>query len=88
QGVQVGREEGREEALMAMVSRLLSRKFGELSLRVQAQIKRLSATQLEELGEALLDFEQLKDAREWLNDHPPQNGHKPKSKPAAKKRFP
>lgn len=85
-GLQQGREEGREEALFSMVSRLFARKFGDLSQRIQAQIKRLSADQLEELSEALLDFEQLKDAREWLNSHPPQNGHKPKSRASAKKK--
>ena len=86
QGREEGREQGREEALFSMISRLLSHKFGKLSQRLLSQLKRLSAPQLEELGEALLAFEQLKDAREWLNTHPPQNGHKPKPKSSAKKK--
>jgi hypothetical protein len=36
---------------------------------VQAQLQELSITQLEELGEALLDFSSAADLADWLQAH-------------------
>jgi predicted transposase YdaD len=58
-----------EEALI-MVRRQLNRKVGALPDDLQAQIQRLAVTQLEELGEALLDFSELADLVNWLQTHP------------------
>lgn len=90
QGVKEGRELGRkldrEEFLSGFASRLLARRFGQLSVRIQKQVQRLPAQQLEELCAALFDFNQLKDLREWLSKHPPEGYFKPRMKARAKKR--
>ena len=90
QGIKEGRELGRkldrEEFLSGFVSRLLAKRFGELSSRLQRQLHRLPAPQLEELCEALFDFNQMKDLREWLSQHPPEKYFKPRMKAQAKKR--
>ena len=61
--------EGREEGLAqerAFVVRLLRRKVGTLTELLAAQVQRLSLVQMEELGEALLEFEGLDDLEAWL----------------------
>ncbi|MEA3644063.1 MAG: DUF4351 domain-containing protein, partial [Lamprobacter sp.] len=64
-----GREEGRQrEAQLAL--RLLRRRLGTLSKAQQARIQALSADQLEELIEALLDFSAIADLETWLAAHP------------------
>ena len=90
QGIEQGREQGRkldrEEFLTGLVSRLLAKRFGQLSSRLQKQVQRLPAPQQEKLCEALFDFNQIKDLREWLSQHPPENYFKPRMKAQAKKR--
>ncbi|MCG8365746.1 MAG: DUF4351 domain-containing protein [Pseudanabaenales cyanobacterium] len=49
--------------------RLLTRKFGEVPPDLVAQIERLSLAQLEELGEALLDFSTLQELSGWLDNN-------------------
>ena len=71
------KEEGREEGLAqerALVMRQLRRKVGALPEAIALQLDALSIESLEELGEALLDFDELSDLETWLN----QEG-KPKS---------
>lgn len=41
--------------------------MSELPEELRAQVSELSVEQLEELGEALLDFEELVDLENWLN---------------------
>ncbi|MEM9216551.1 MAG: DUF4351 domain-containing protein [Cyanobacteria bacterium P01_F01_bin.150] len=65
-----GREEGREEGLAqerALVMRQLQRKVGELPEAIALQVEALAIEALEDLGEALLDFEALADLETWLN---------------------
>ncbi len=64
--LQEGRQEGRQEEARSLVLRLLSRQVGALPKDAQAQIDVLPLTQLEALGEALLDFTQLADLEGWL----------------------
>ena len=54
---------------VANVLRVLTRRFGERSPALQAQIQSLSLSQLESLGEALLDFSQPSDLQDWLHSH-------------------
>ncbi|NDJ17460.1 Rpn family recombination-promoting nuclease/putative transposase [Myxacorys almedinensis] len=61
-----GREEGREEGQRSLILRLLTRRVGELSQEVRSQVEALSLEQLEDLGEALLDFTSLDDLQAWL----------------------
>ena len=49
-----------------LVLRLLHRRIGEIPQNVTERIRKLSAEQLEELGEALLDFESQGDLLNWL----------------------
>lgn len=61
-----------------MILRLLTRRLGALAElnevitpEVQAQIQQLSIAQLEDLGEALLDFSATTDLAAWLEAHKP-----------------
>lgn len=63
--------EGREEGLAqerVLVLRQLRRKVGELPEAIALQIEALAIEAIEELGEALLDFEALADVEGWLRD--------------------
>jgi predicted transposase/invertase (TIGR01784 family) len=58
------RGEAKEQAL---ILRQLKRRVGSVSIDLEARIKTLPLAQLEELGEALLDFSQMADLVDWLN---------------------
>ncbi len=49
-----------------MVIRLLNRRCGNLNNALQAKVRSLSIPQLESLGEALLDFQDVRDLENWL----------------------
>ena len=61
-----GREEGREEGKLEMILRQLAHRFGEIALDTRAQVEKLSASLLDDLGEALLDFQNESDLQDWL----------------------
>ena len=61
-----GRQEGRQEEARSLIIRQLTRRFGVVSPERTAQIDRLSLVQLEELGEALLDFAAVAELDAWL----------------------
>ncbi len=63
-----------------LVLRQLTRRLGPLSQRTQTSIARLSFEQLENLGEALLDFTHPRDLTQWLREHatPKTNGSRAK----------
>jgi predicted transposase YdaD len=61
-----GRNEGRQEEALGFVLRLLRRRLGTLTANEAAQVEQLSLAQLEELGEALLDFTNPGDFTQWL----------------------
>jgi predicted transposase/invertase (TIGR01784 family) len=65
------KEEGREEGQRSLILRQLTRRVGELPQAVRSQVEALSLEQLEDLGEALLDFTSLDDVRAWLNHDRP-----------------
>ena len=58
-----------QEGALSLIQQQLNRKVGAVPDDLQAQIQTLSVTQLEELGEALLDFSQLADLVYWLQGH-------------------
>lgn len=64
-----GRQEGRQEGELTFALRLLTRRFGIIAPETETQIRSLSLIQLEELGEALLDFSSLTDLEGWLQSH-------------------
>jgi hypothetical protein len=61
-----GRKAGREEGELAIVLRLLRRRFGPLPAGLPKQISALPLSQVEALADALLDFASLEDLRRWL----------------------
>jgi predicted transposase YdaD len=64
--LQEGREEGRQSELR-LVMRQLTGRLGSVSRELQSQIQELSFAQLEDLGEALLDFTTEADLVNGLN---------------------
>jgi predicted transposase YdaD len=71
-GLQQGLQQGSQQDRQALILRQLTRRFGKLSERAQAQIHRLSLEQPEQPGEALLDFEKVADLNAWLRQHKPE----------------
>jgi hypothetical protein len=75
-GLQEGREEGLLEGLQQglqqevnLIIRLLKRKLGNLSPNLEQKIASLPRKTLEDLGEALLDFNTVEDLIAWLNNN-------------------
>ena len=61
------KQEGEEQGERKIIFRQLNRRVGELSQEVRSQIETLSLEQLENLGEALLDFNSMGDLQTWLD---------------------
>lgn len=57
---------GREEATVNLVVRLLAKRFGEISQETRVAIANLPLSVVENLSEALLDFNNLSDLQDWL----------------------
>ncbi len=66
-GLQQGRQEGRQEGEVALITRLLTRRLGEVNSLLMERIRGLSTEQLEELAEALLDFSNAADLMAWFD---------------------
>jgi predicted transposase/invertase (TIGR01784 family) len=64
-----GRQQGRQEGQQELIMRLLVRRFGTVEPEIQTRIRRLSIDQLENLGEAILDFTSTSDLITWLQVH-------------------
>jgi Domain of unknown function (DUF4351) len=64
---QRGRQEGEAKGEARMIVRLLNRRLGSVPEQFSSQIQQLTVPQLEDLGEALLDFTSLADLESWLN---------------------
>lgn len=62
-------EQGQRRGEIALIMRLLTRRIGLLTPEIQGRIQSLSIAQLEDLGEALLDFSQPTDLTTWLDSH-------------------
>jgi predicted transposase/invertase (TIGR01784 family) len=67
EGRQEGRQEGLKESALNLVMRQLNRRLGELPEEAKNNIAQLSLSNLENLGEALLDFTSLQDLQSWLS---------------------
>lgn len=61
-------KEGSRKQLCLLVVRLLYRRLGMVSPQLQEQIQSLSTVELEDLGEALLDFSNTADLETWLGN--------------------
>jgi predicted transposase YdaD len=65
-------QEGEQKGLdheRSLILRLLERRVGKVSQSVKSQILSLSFTELDSLGEALLDFSAPSDLKDWLLLH-------------------
>ena len=63
--------EGRKNEALSFLSRLLTRRIGMIAPETTEQIQTLSVEELEDLGEALLEFSLASDLTNWLNDRQP-----------------
>ncbi len=68
-GYERGKQEGKREQGQSLILRLLQKRVGELPEEVCNRIETFSLTQLEALGEALLDFTTIDDLQNWLQAH-------------------
>jgi predicted transposase YdaD len=66
QGIEQGIERGRKQGELTLLNRQLNRRFGSVSPQLQERIDNLPIAQLEELGEALLDFTTIDDLSAWF----------------------
>ena len=62
-------QEGQRNEGFNFVMRLINRRIGSIAPHQETQIRSLALTQLEDLGEALLDFTQPSDLENWLQSH-------------------
>jgi predicted transposase/invertase (TIGR01784 family) len=71
EGRQLGLLEGRKDEALSFLTRQLTRRIGPIAPETREQIQTLSVEELEDLGEALLDFSEASDLTNWLNEHQP-----------------
>lgn len=64
---EIGEAQGIQKGEAKIILRLLHRRLGEIPDNFKQQIRELSVKQLENLGEALLDFETQADLLNWLH---------------------
>jgi Domain of unknown function (DUF4351) len=64
---QATRDEGIAIGVRSLALRQLQRRFGELPAGIQAAIDSLSYEQVDRLGEALLDFRNLAELQQWID---------------------
>jgi len=69
QGIQRGLQQGKQQEAVALIMRQLTRRFGTLTPQLQERIQNLPVTQLEDLGEALLDLTTAADLDAWLGQN-------------------
>ncbi|BAY77098.1 hypothetical protein NIES25_35560 [Nostoc linckia NIES-25] len=67
EGEQRGEQRGREQGERSLILRLLNRRVGELPQQLLERIETLDLEQLENLGEALLDFQAQADLETWFS---------------------
>ena len=65
QGLQQGEQQGEAN----LIIRQLSKRFGNLDPAIASQIRQLSISQLETLGESIFDFSAMADLKTWLQQN-------------------
>jgi hypothetical protein len=61
------KQEGIQQEALLLVFRQLKRKLGDLTPSIETQLRGLSTQKLEDLSEALLDFNSTQNLIDWLN---------------------
>jgi len=64
-----GIEQGQKGEAITLILRQLSRRVGKVPPELETAIHNLALTQLEDLAEALLDFNSLQDLEQWLKEN-------------------
>ena len=67
-GIEQGIEQGKKQEAMVLILRQLNYRVGMLTPHLQERIQNLSTTELENLGEALLDFTSVRDLEVWFDN--------------------
>ena len=65
--VQESEQRGELKQAQSLILRQLNRRVGNLSLELETRVKALPLVRLDDLGEALLDFNQMGDLVAWLD---------------------
>jgi len=68
QGIEQGIKQGKKQEAMSLILRQLNYRVGMLTPQLQEYIQNLSTTELENLGEALLDFTSVRDLEVWFDN--------------------
>lgn len=68
-GEKKGLQQGMQQGEANLTIRLLKRRCGNLTAIQEQKVRSLSISQLESLGEALLDFQNMSDLENWLQDN-------------------
>jgi predicted transposase YdaD len=68
-GLQQGVQQGVQQGEANLTIRLLKRRCGNLTAIQEQKVRSLSISQLESLGEGLLDFQNMSDLENWLQDN-------------------
>ena len=68
-GEKKGLQQGVQQGEANLTIRLLKRRCGNLTAIQEEKVRSLSISQLESLGEALLDFQNMSDLENWLQDN-------------------
>jgi predicted transposase YdaD len=66
---QDAKAEGAVGEARSLILRQLNRKVGDVLTQVEVRIEALPLAKLDELGEALLDFQEMDDLLAWLNNN-------------------
>lgn len=73
QGIERGIEQGEERTALKMVQRALLHRIGVIEPEVDQQLRSLSVSKLENLFDAALDFNELPELINWLNQNQPMD---------------
>jgi predicted transposase YdaD len=72
--LQRGEQRGLQKGVQQIIIRQLNHVIGKVPARAYKQLQSLSAAELEDLGEALLDFKTKEDLTRWLSQHKAKRG--------------
>jgi len=73
QGLEQGLKQGSQQEGLSLVKRLIQRRLGFLSTQLEQRIDNLSLSQLENLAEALFDFNHWDELAHWLDNQETQD---------------
>jgi predicted transposase YdaD len=69
EGILEGMQQGMQQEGLSLIIRQLARKLGALPASALDAVRALDLSQLEDLGDALLDFSKREDLDTWLREH-------------------